>query len=439
MKNIDDFFKSKLDKQGMAYDDAYWQAMEHLLDKEPKKKGFFIWRYVAAFLMGIAVCIIGFILIPSHDKNRMVANPTSKSMSTQTATSTTIQDTIALKNENGALGPTEKDNMKVTVAKSQFARPSFNKTNDASEILIGNTLAITETNKSEVQNTISIANEPLERLILKAWMPNHIAQFELETIAAITSFPKFTNGTLKQKDTNRIKRPWVYFMAIGSEYDKYSRSENKSLLKADEQTLNRTGYNLQFMAQKNSWGIKTGIGLLQFAERTNYQSINKSYSIDTVYRLVNPNYGLSPTGNTIALIKKQLDTTTTVWNTIANPNAIAQFTYLKIPLMVNYELGKKRFRFYIEAGLNTAILLKQKGYYTSFENNQYRVVDLKNNDLTKGVLFQSYTAFGFKYAIGKSLNLLGGYGFSKGLNSMVKGYQQKPNTQFFNLGLALKL
>ena len=107
--------------------------------------------------------------------------------------------------------------------------------------------------------------------------------------------------------------------------------------------------------------------------------------------------------------------------------------------MANYEMGKKRFRFYVEVGLNTAIRLKQKGYYTTFENNQYRVVNLKNNDLTNAILFQSYTAFGVKYAMGKSFNILGGYGFSKGLNSMVKGYVQKPNGQFFNLGLELKL
>ena len=43
--------------------------MEDLLDKASKKKRFFNWGYIAAFLLGVGVFLIGFLLIPKHDTN----------------------------------------------------------------------------------------------------------------------------------------------------------------------------------------------------------------------------------------------------------------------------------------------------------------------------------------------------------------------------------
>ena len=440
MKNIEDIFKSKLDNHGMAYDEVHWQAMENLLDAEPKKKGFFKWGYSAALLIGFVVCLIGFFVIPQQVVQKSSAlNEIKNTTSQNTASNIAKIDSLETKKAHGLQNVSQANLRPKNTTSTNSKKVTITTTNAPLTTAFDSKASHAETNLNSLQVPMMTTSEALEKLNLRTWWPVHFSQFKLETVAFITSLPKFSNGTLKQNDTNRISQSWLYYLALTSEYDWYTRNENKLLLKADEQTLNRAGYNLQFMALKNRWGIKAGIGLLQLAERTNYQSISKSYSIDTVYRLVNPNYGLSPTGNSIALIKKKLDTTTTVWNTVANPNAIAQFTYLKIPLMVNYEMGRKRFRFYFEAGLNTAIRVKQKGYYTSFENNQYHVVNLKNNDLSNSILFQSYAGFGVKYAIGKSLNMVGGYGFSKGLNSMVKGYVQKPNSQFFNLGLELKL
>ena len=440
MKNIEDIFKNKLDNHGMPYDETYWQAMENLLDEEPKKRGFFKWGYAAALLIGFVVCLIGFFVMPQQVVQKSgTPNEIKNTTSQNTASRIAKIDSLETKKVQGSqnLAQQTVGPKKTTSANSNIG--TITTTIAPLITALDRKVSHAETNLNSLQVPMMTTSEALEKLNLRTWWPVHFSQFKLETVAFITSLPKFSNGTLQQNDTNRIAQSWLYYLALTSEYDWYTRDVNKQLLKTDEQTLNRVGYNLQFMAQKNRWGIKTGIGLLQLAERTNYQSINKSYSIDTVYKLVNPNYGLSPNGNLIALIKKKLDTTTTVWNTVANPNALAQFTYLKIPLMANYEMGKKRFRFYVEAGLNTAICLKQKGYYTTFENNQYRVVNLKNNNLSNAILFQSYMAFGVKYAMGKSFNIVGGYGFSKGLNSMVKGYVQKPNSQFFNLGLELKL
>lgn len=452
---MDDIFKNNLDQHGIKYNEAYWKDMEDLLDKESKKKAFFNWRYLAAFISGVFVCLLGFLLIPNHEFKPTIANKTSTINQVKESQIAESNDTITTKDANSInenLTPEIKVSKKYPLTEVIDLKSS-NKTETLSPQVFNNpisnseTMSINQTDKiKEAQPVLGTveAIEPLDKLILKSWLKGQKSKYELDKILPLycsTCKLKTAQVSSNTKDTSKLdnNKQWTYFMAVSSEYDSYKRPTNTDFLKSKEQTLNKVGYNLNFIAKKNRWGIKTGFGLLQLSEQTNYNSIHNSFSIDTVYRLVNPNYGVSPTGNTIALIKKQLDTTTTTWNTIDNPNAKVRFTYIKIPLIASYELGRNRFRFYMEAGINAAIRIKQTGNYTNYENGKYNVTSLKNNGLTSLVLMQSYTACGIKYAIGKSVNITAGYGFSKSLNSMMKNYSQKPNIQSILLGLEIRL
>ncbi len=209
--------------------------------------------------------------------------------------------------------------------------------------------------------------------------------------------------------------------------------------KTDERTLKTTGYNLNLTARKNHWGFRTGMGFLQLAERTDYNTINTFYKYDTSYKTVDPNYGQTPAGTRIVLIRQKVDTTVTTMHSIDHPDARVQFNYLKVPLIASYEFRFGSFGLTLDAGLNTAFLMKKTGVYTEFSGSEFQLKDVRHSNDFNKVLFQAYTAAGLQYHIGNRWSVTGSYGLTQSLNSMVKSYQQKPRVSFMTVGLQLRL
>lgn len=455
MKNIDDIFKNNLDSHGLDYKETYWEGMEDLLDKETKKKSFFNWRYIAAFFLGVGVCLIGLLLLPKQAIQRPVAQQVENKQQILESGNLQAKDSSYLIKTTTSNVSNSSSNISLPIDQNSETRiinplVKSSSLNILPPQVINNESKITleDAKQSNVVSTTqfveSPAIEPLEKMVMKTWVIMQFSKSELEQILPLSCTNCALKAAIKNTtvlDTNKSKKNqhWAYYMALSSEYNWYKRAANFNSLKMDEQTLNRFGYNLNIIAKKKSWGIKTGIGFMQLAELTNYKSIQKSNSIDTVYRLVNPNYGVSPAGYSISLIKKQFDTSTTTSYIITNPNAQVQWTYLKVPLVASYEWRINRLSVYLEGGINTAFRIKQRGTYTKYENGRYRLAEdgIKND--SKALLFQAYTGIGVKYRITSSIHLTGGFGLSKGLSSMMGSYTQIPNTNSINLGLEISL
>lgn len=447
MKNIDDIFKNNLDNHGLSYNEAHWEDMEELLDKEPKKKPLLYWRYLVAFFLGIGVCLIAVLLVPTKKTNQVGVN-NSKAKIILTDKQEKQVDSLT---KNKSIINSNEANQKEPFVSVNSAQMIGTRTTPLSKILNepsyfspGNPISNNSQINSVVENnSIQTLEEAIPNVLdLKLWQLNLKKNFEAEASMAIHCSSCKLKPIAKQTlvtDSIKPKQQWSYFMSFTTQYDRYERENNNNALKKDEQTLNRLGYNISIAFREQHWGFRTGIGLLRLAENTNYRSVNSSYSVDTVYRMVNPNFGVSPTGNTVALIKRQLDTTTTQWTTVKSPNAKVQFSYIKVPMIASFAWGNKGVRLYFDAGLSAAIRVKNSGTYTQYENGHYSLTNLKANNITNPVLFQTYTAIGVSVKLTKYLNITNSYGVSKGLNSMMKGYVQKPNTKFINFGLELKL
>ncbi len=436
MSNIDDFFKDTLNNKGMNYEDSYWESMEAIIDQKKKKKPAFFIKRTAIILIGLFSCLMVFIGIQTYNSSQGAA---------------TVKNAPANYDRNETTrepnGNTVSNSEKTPVVKE-----------GETNVIVSEKTPGLQTISAPITNNTPKETQGPNTPNLKSQLPNIPVDFREETatrqkqepISFISSSDKnlfesrnLNIGEIPERINVRgklqLQNKWEYYLSAGYEFDVYSREKDRAPLKADEKTLNKAGYNINFSARKNHWGIKSGVGILQLTELTNYVTLNKSYITSTSYRMVDANYGQTPGGTKIALIKKYIDTTTTVTTSVNNPNSKVQFIYLKIPVLATYEIKLNRFKLFAEAGINISVLTQKKGNYTSLENNQYKLVNSSNSKDFNPFLFQAGSAIGFKYSLTNSLFVYSSYGYSQSLNSMMKSYSQKPKVNFISAGLEIRL
>ncbi len=446
MSNIDDIFKNNLDNNGIKYSDAYWDDMEKMLDKN-KRKRFFLWTGIIAMaFLGLLLSAVFFFvdekplkkqestsIVHSQQKqgglatrNESIANDSSATVSNEgktTSIALAIEKPVEVKLDTKVTASHH-----VSVEKPHGEMLDLTDTRGATDYFIATNVPedVTELKPLKSIKRIDLAKMALENPLVD-YKPIYIAAVQKPIIST------------ENKDSSIKETKWQFYLASSYEYDLYNRASNKIGLKENEKTMDKSGYNFNFIARKKSWGIKSGVGLLQLSELTNYITTHKTYEFNTNYRMINANYSQTAGGTKIALIKKEIDTTMTSSSFVQNPDSKVNFTYFKMPLMATYQFMFKRFGMYTEAGINACFLMQKNGSYTSIENNQYVVRDVKkSNDFNK-VLFQPCATIGLKYRIAKSFGVYGGYGIARSLSSMTKSYAQKPNINLFTFGLEIKL
>jgi hypothetical protein len=439
MSSIDDFFRNNLTNKGLEYEDLYWDSMEVMLDAKKRRKPFFGYRKIILPLAFAFFCLAGFFMFRTLTQgNRETLNEANKkaeaSMKQVEPVGNKGGGDVLITSETSVLAAENKTNANQKSATSPIRKA--NQTQHEKAVMVSN--SITQIDESKTVEKVL----PEEEIIQGT--PKAFA-----FVIPVRSAAKPGGNTRLQSPGSfetivtrgkfRPQQLWALYLSAGYEFDMYSKALNLSPLKADERTVNRAGYNMNVSVRKNNWGFKSGLGLLQLAELTNYVTVNKHYSLTTNYKVIDPNYGQSPGGTKIVLIKPRVDTVVTSNTSIQNPNGLAQFTYVKIPLLATYEIILQRFRIYAETGLNTAILAQRKGEFTSFENNRYVVRNSAESNDFNTLLFQAHSAGGLKYSIHNSLNVYAGYGYSWSLNSMMKSYMQRPKISLITFGLEVKM
>lgn len=449
--DIDDIFKDKLNNNGLEYKESYWDSMEQLLERKKRRKTILLFSIL---FVTIAGGLIGFSLFLSES-----TTPDESILSTLEQSHPAINTKEAKGNKSEyesaekAIVPLKEEMVKSTesnINKSTTELPATIMVQDADETSEEKPVILQLPSPSI--STSIIQSQPVSekiesveniQLMMCGFKSSERIQpeFEIGIIQYTPSFSLVKIGEIEPPDrgVENNKFLWQYFVSTGAEYDQYSRQSENAALKKDEKTRNTFGYNLNFIAGKNHWSFRTGVGILQLAERTNYNIINKFYKYDTTYRMIDPNYGQTITGTRIALIRQKVDTTVFSSHAVNNHDARVQFNYLKVPLIASYEFRFGSFGLTLDAGLNTAILMQKKGIYTELSGPDFQLKDVKqSHDFTK-VLFQTYTAAGLKYHIGSRWNIVGTYGLTQSLNSMVKSYEQKARVNFMSLGLEIRL
>ncbi len=120
------------------------------------------------------------------------------------------------------------------------------------------------------------------------------------------------------------------------------------------------------------------------------------------------------------------------------------FSYINIPLGINYNLGKKKFNVYISGGFDFDILLKQKAYSNNVPDKYNGIEVLKinteNTDSYKKFNFGLYVGVGVEYRFKPNIIAFADIKYMYGVNNILSintyfDYKQRPITT----GLGIKI
>ena len=446
MKKIDNIFKEGLDNKGLAYSEAHWDAMAAMLDAN--KVGFFARNKWLLGLLSLLLTsgIIAFFIFKTPQNQTANTNlKTDKNVSSMISefkeepTTEPIQQAVAKvdKHESGIEVemklPSKKPLRKIGAPVTQNAQAL----SSSSPIVPQVTLPLSS--KLEFNQAIEV-EELFEHSI-------NLDVIRLEGID-IKSLHSHSATTFNQisVDQNKGRTPLSFYIApyiAGNNYTKNYDELSDSKLKSAESPIYSIGYGIDFQLKRNNWIVKSGIGFVSLKEQTNYLSKQNTYGYDTSFRLLNEQYAYTPRGTRIALIEEHVDTFKTgELEQVECEDCITKFSYVTVPLAIQYELVKNRMIYFGEVGMNASFLKNSAGNYTfrSTDSTQsYRIEEVTNHPSLTKVLVYAQASAGVKYRISSKLNAYASYGFSKGLNSMMADYDQRAVLNQIRIGFEFKI
>jgi hypothetical protein len=162
-------------------------------------------------------------------------------------------------------------------------------------------------------------------------------------------------------------------------------------------------YGLNLECATGRFGLRTGIGTSQTVLQTSAVSSKDIYIVDTTFVVLNPNYGTTPSGKPIALVKQEIDSSYS-YSQQTTARGSTQYQYLTIPLTLQYRMAYKRILVVLEGGALHHFRIAQQNnspILTSGSDNPV-VLPTYNLQLTAGSSLRY--AISSKWAVGVQYN-----------------------------------
>jgi hypothetical protein len=248
------------------------------------------------------------------------------------------------------------------------------------------------------------------------------------------------------------KRKYAYVLSPYAGFIDYSKKlnfpsnvldENNNLLESQTKTSYVGGLN--FGVKLGNWVLSTGVGKQTLNEQTNYKMNNTHTKYEYALRVINHDYASTPRGTRVVQVGYQkVDSSTTTVTTSICENCEASFEYITIPVNLQYNVGKRRLRYFAEAGVTMSFLQKANGQYALLNTDStgasvVNVSELSTSDQLEKRILYANAALGAKYWLSPKWSVWTSYGYGLGLNSMFSSYEQKPSIQNYRVGLEFKL
>ncbi len=441
---IDNIFKQGLDGKGLPYSEKHWNEMEKILIAKEKP---FLFRYKWYLITLLLSCsIIFYFLLENKLSNDSITQSNQQGISIQETNTKPLEDQEPLDRSN-EISPdqTSPSNPAKMVEANDEAQSGKlkSKAKTASNVILASS-KLTDA-AAKLNNNISSSTASDHGIMVEEDTGN------FETIEALNPrlSPKhsfqFAIGNndigrlhLKTKlETHSKLKYYVQpFFGISILNKDYKLDENNSL-KAYEVPEIGTDFGINVRIEKRRWSLVSGVISQQFNETTNYKSEVKNYEFDTTLVLANRSFVQRPDGSYAALITHQVDTTTTITDTVVCPECHTQFSYITIPLQIQYEHRMGPISVFTQAGLSYSYLRRVNGLYSVGPSAK----DISSNSLdhmNRNIL-QMRAALGVKFHITPSMSLNSSFGYSVSNKSMIKDYEQRFKIQQFRLGLEWEL
>ncbi len=461
MKNIDKLFENDIKKNQIPYNESHWEAMEALIQKEKKKK-FFIYFTSAALVLTLLTigAYYGFV---------------SNGQTTQTALTEQLKNKRIVENTQASnieqVAPKHPNNEKTTnsafdkTADAAFDKPETLENPIVKQSKNGNQLEIKVIKQKDIH--LHISNADVSQMNAREEIPYHNSNSENQetpivesSVKKYLSYPKniqpfvfdFNNGSscitrlnmldkllaLHPKDPNKPAKEW--FLSPYINYNLFNAPVYEAKIasyKQAEQLKSTIGYGLNVKLKMGHWSFVSGLQYNTFKAVANYKVNQRYVSYDTSLKIINYDYSKTILGTRIALLKKFVDSSVTNSSSIVHPNEKIIFSYVGLPLNLQYNLGYKKFSCFVETGLLTQFLIAQKGRYVQYSGGK---IDFEASSRSKSkMLLNAQFGAGLSYPVYKNISIFTSYSYITNLNSMVNGYNQKMGNNRFCFGFDVKL
>lgn len=474
MSNIDEIFKKGLDGKGVEYSESHWSSMEKMLNAN--KIGFFArFKWTLSVSALLLLCVAIYVLWPNLSSKQTVAHTPSQTTD-QTSNnanlyahdqnileSTNNTDEITALNDQpeGALDEDSDILLSVDDVENQHS-PEIITTISTGDPL-GDRISFNDPMTTSVGNIQSDAESSSDAGVVSEEMPSkpltgsvNRASFEDHTVdnlnpIGLSSIPlgNLSNmGTQIKLKELYPKRYGFYVYPFISSVD-YDRSQMRVNARTEgsgdfyDKPIQSQAFGIHVGVRRNKMQVTSGIEFITLKEQTDYWDFEKVWDYTVTRTLVKRNYTKTPRGANVALITEETDSSFTVNPVKHCENCEATFQYLSVPLNFQYELGKRRLGYFIEAGGSVSFLRKASGSYVVLDGDDrsnWRVIrDMESLDFLNSTMFYGGGALGVKYKVTGDLSLWTSYGYRKGFTSIFKDFEQTPTLKMLNIGVGYKL
>jgi hypothetical protein len=447
-KDIDQFFQDKFTDLGQPDPTNDWSAMESMLDGDKSGAVLFKKRYVVVIAL-LFLLSAGFFFTRNKEESQTLVDSNRSEIPLNNQINTASEKTIKAIN---------------TIAESNTVLAEHNNSSSKNEAISENELAVND------DNTEGLGSE------IESNPPHHAEAIpEQNNIASPSLIDLDTSGIdlIKRPnfklDLNPLEIVSNYFLngviwkeAIVPTFDEffinrnaktkfgvspyigmvnYSKEKPKQSGSLSETTQPSMSYGVQAYAKRGKWNLRLGINYLQLEEKINFQEESYNTSYDTSIVLVTRNFETTEHGKTTALVKKVIvGTSDTTVQTVCL-NCQTRFSYIEIPVALQYEWGKSRLKYFAEAGFGVSFLKKADGFYSTElistdKGNEYIVKEITNADMNKR-LWSTNARLGLKYKLYSNLGVYGSYGYKYYHTSAMKSYNQRPSLEVVEFGLEI--
>jgi opacity protein-like surface antigen len=435
MNNLDNIFKNGLDGKGLKYSDKHWKQLQQQLDKDEKPRKRFLWLWTLGLMSLTIVLYIG---INTYKNN-------TNQSDFQKGTENHHQVSHANSGQYFSGNSTEKpayvsetpviDHHQDSEESAHKIATSAKKTHHLSQKEFKHPSIFEE---SEFSDKGLDAMQPFIESTME--YQRVLSTLEIHQLNLRISGLLKTDNLIKDelnsdtKPLRKLKTKWQWSVApfISTiDYNKKVAVTDIAGYKSQEKTLPSTGYGLYVFARKKRLAVKTGLAVFSLNEITNYTNTIHHWDYNSSYIVENNNYDKTRSGTPIILIREIVDSTLTTYQETEHPNSEVKFSYLTVPLHVQYEIGKKRWVGFAGFGINLSFLRSSKGIYASnFEHNITSEANLFYEDISSRqniskLLTDGEINAGLKYRLTKNTAFLMGYAYSQSINSMMSTYNQK--------------
>lgn len=445
MKEIDDIFKKSGQGPGFEYHEEFWNNMEKTLDERKRRTPF-------PFLITVVLLSIAFVsgIIVYLQDNKLTKNNHYPSKTT-VANRYDNNESRAL--AETAINRTTDSSEKYTfdrklIAKQSSSTANYFKNKQPENPAMNEVVFIEKESvifEKPVENPENIGEyifEPLpvpdtrrgiysQPLAKYFNLPFDVLKKLIFTFAASPNKPETANDS----DGNMNK--WEILAGLHFNANQLNFNVPDPIKNMESNPGSWRG-GIAIQANKNKWILMSGLSFQVVKFQTNYLKNISYLTYDTSFVMVNPNYGTTPHGYRLALVKKVIDSSIVIENQILHPNNQSKLQYLQIPLLGGYRIKKDKLSWQILAGVNVGIPVNATGYYPVVKANQFEYVNNRKQMNLNPLVIGLDLRTGLQYQMHKNFSLYTQAIYNQSLNSLNKLYHRTYKNTGIEIGVLYK-